>query len=184
LVEVEMPSSWEIVRVHSKEMPVYISCPEGSGPLPAIVVIHPAGGVGQFIQGFSDRLAGEGYVAVAPDLLHRVTDDMVAEGTRRSAYTSDPEIIADVNATVGFLKNHAAVDPERLGITGFCFGGRVTWLLAAASDHFKVAAPFYGASIMMPGGTPPRVPSTGPRESVAPLCSTLANWTPTLLKKI
>jgi carboxymethylenebutenolidase len=147
-----MPSSWEALRVGGKEMKVYSSMPAGSGPFPAVVVIHSAGGVGQFIEDFNDRLADEGYVAVAPDLLHRVTDDMIADGSRRSAHTSDPQVILDVNTTVEFLRNHAAVDPGRLGITGFCFGGRVCWLMAAESSHFRVAAPFYGASIMVPRG--------------------------------
>ncbi len=53
----------------------------------------------------------------------------------------------DISATVEFLRKHPAVDGERIGVTGFCMGGRVTWLAAVSNLHFKAAAPFYGGFI-------------------------------------
>ena len=67
-------------------------------------------------------------------------------------------MIDDINAAVGFLQNHAAVDRDRLGITGFCMGGRVVWLMAAASSAFKAAVPYYGGSIMVPWGSATQSP--------------------------
>ena len=67
-------------------------------------------------------------------------------------------MIDDINAAVGFLQNHAAVDSDRLGITGFCMGGRVVWLMAAASSAFKAGVPYYGGSIMVPWGSATQSP--------------------------
>ena len=140
-------------------MPVYVSTPGSTGPAPAVVVIHHAPGVDEFVQEFSDRLTGEGYTAAAPDLFHRMTDEMVERsGKTRRDLLSDPEIVADVNATVEHLTGHASVDSGRLGITGFCMGGRVTWLSAAANPHFKAAVPHYGGNIMAPWGDAERSP--------------------------
>ncbi len=128
-----MPSFWDKLQVNGQDMNLYASIPGGSGPFPAVVVIQAAGGVNDFITKVSDRLAEDGYVAVAPDLFHRITDPSVTDGITKAGQLSDPEIIADVNATVDFLRNHSAVDGERIGITGFCMGGRVTWLAAATN---------------------------------------------------
>ena len=144
-----MSSSWENLLVDNSQMPVYLTVPEGDGPFPAIVVIQAAGGVDEFIQTVSDRLAGEGYAAVAPSLYHRTTEEIErATGRTRRQLLDDPEIVTDVNATVAFLQQHASIDSGRLGITGFCMGGRVVWLAAATNPHFKAAVPFYGGFIM------------------------------------
>ena len=74
-----MPSFWETIKVDGQDMRVYVSVPSGSGPFPAVVVSQHGGGVDQFIRDMSDRLAGEGYAAAAPELYHRITDDMLAE---------------------------------------------------------------------------------------------------------
>ena len=153
-----MPSFWETIKVDGQDMRVYVSVPSGSGPFPAVVVSQHGGGVDQFIRDMSDRLASEGYAAAAPELYHRITDDMLADGTSRFSHLSDPEIVADINATVDFLRNHSAIDGARLGVTGFCLGGRVTWLAAATNLHFKAAAPYYGGNIMVPWGNADKTP--------------------------
>ena len=153
-----MPSFWETIKVDGQDMRVYVSVPSGSGPFPAVVVSQHGGGVDQFIRDMSDRLAGEGYAAAAPELYHRITDDMLADGTSRFSHLSDPEIVADINATVDFLRNHSAIDGARLGVTGFCLGGRVTWLAAATNPHFKAAVPYYGGNIMVPWGKADKTP--------------------------
>ena len=147
-----MVSSWEKLQVDGTEMQMYTGIPDGAsfgnGPFPGLVVAQPAGGVDEFVQSIVDRLAAEGYAAAAPDLFHRTTPEIErATGQTRRQRMVDSEVVADVNATVDFLRNHPAVDGERIGVTGFCMGGRVTWLAAVSNPHFKAAVPFYGGFI-------------------------------------
>ena len=148
-----MPSFTDTLKVNGEDMQMYASIPSGSGPHPAVVIAFHVGGVDEFDKAMADRLAGEGYVAVVPDLFHRLSEEVMA-GPRldRLGHLSDPDIIADINASVDFLKAQSAVDSDRIGITGFCMGGRVTWLMAASNPIFKAAVPFYGGGIMDPWG--------------------------------
>lgn len=149
-----MPSFWEKLQVDGREMQVYASVPGGTGPFPAVVIAHPVSGVAEFTQSIADRLAEAGYSGVALDLFHRITDDMVPSGSPRSTLLRDPEIVADVNATVDWLRNHPAIDGERIGMTGFCMGGRVAWLAAAANPHLKAVAPYYPGNLWTPRDAP------------------------------
>lgn len=147
-----MASSWETVNVDGRDMEVYFSKPDQPGPFPAVIVSQHGGGVDQFIQEMSDRLAAEGYAAAAPNLFHRYTEDMLADRSKRVQYMSDPEIVADISATVDFLQGHQSVIGERIGITGFCMGGRVTWLAAATNPLLMAAAPYYGGNLLVTWG--------------------------------
>ncbi len=148
-----MPYSVQTLTVGDSEMSTYLSIPDGEGPFPGMIVAHHAPGVDMFIREIADRLAGQGYAAAAPNLFHRITDEMVEQtGRSKRDQLSDPDIIADVNATADFLRSHWSVDGERLGITGFCMGGRVVWLAACTNPNFKAAVPFYGGNIMAPWG--------------------------------
>ena len=144
-----MAFSWETIQVDNSDMPVYMTVPEGSGPFPAVVVIQAADGVDKFIQTIADRLADRGYAAVAPSLYHRTTEAIEkSKGKTRRQLLDDPEIVADINATVAFMQQHPSVNGERIGITGFCMGGRVVWLAAATNPHFKAVVPYYGGFMM------------------------------------
>lgn len=147
-----MEASWETTKVDGSNMRMYLSIPEGPGPFPAVLVSQHGPGVNEFIQDIVDNLAKEGYVGCAPELYHRVTKEMLADGSSAGQHLSDPQIVSDIHATVEFLRNHRSVDGERLGVTGFCQGGRTTWLAAATNSHFKAAAPFFGGNIMVPVG--------------------------------
>lgn len=147
-----MPSSWEKLQVSGSEMDLYTSFPDGLGPFPVVVVAQHGAGVDSFIQKMCERLAEEGYATVAPSLYHRITDAMLADGSRPIHHLIDSEIIADIGAAVDFLRAQPSVDGERIGITGFCLGGRVAWLGAATNPHFKAAVSYYGANLMVSWG--------------------------------
>ena len=147
-----MAASWETIKVDGSDMRMYLSVPEGSGPFPAVLVSQHGPGVNEFIQDFVNKLAKEGYVACAPELYHRVTEEMLADGSSAGQHLNDSEIVADINATVEFLRSRPFVDGERLGVTGFCQGGRTTWLAATTNPHFKAAVPFFGGNIRVPVG--------------------------------
>jgi len=150
-----MASSWETIQVDGSDMRIYVSAPEGAGPFPAVVVIQHQGGVDTFVQEMTDRLASAGYVGAAPDLYHRDGPGCQDDGPTRRARLRDVNIINDVNATVDFLRGHRAVDGHRLGIVGFCMGGRVAYLMAATNPHFKAAVDYYGGNIFVPWGDGP-----------------------------
>jgi carboxymethylenebutenolidase len=103
----------------------------------------------------TQRVASAGYAAVAPDLYHRDGPDCKDDGPTRRARLLDVNVIKDVNATVEFLRGHRSVDAERLGIIGFCMGGRVSYLMAAANPYLKAAVAYYGGNIMVPWGDGP-----------------------------
>jgi carboxymethylenebutenolidase len=150
-----MASFWESIKVDGEDMKLYVSVPDGTGPFPAIVVIQHQGGVDDFVEEMTQRIASAGYVGVAPELYHRDGPDCQDDGPTRRARLRDVNVIKDVNATVDFLKGHRHVDGVRLGIVGFCMGGRVAYLMAAANASFKAAAAYYGGNIMVPWGEGP-----------------------------
>ena len=154
-----MPSFTDTLKVNGQDMEMYASLPSGSGPHPAVVIAFPVGGIEEFSKTMADRLAAEGYVAVVPDLFHRLPQE-VLDGPRlgKIDHLSDPDIIADMNAAVDFLVANSAIDHERIGVTGFCMGGRVAWLMAAVNPILKACVPFYGGNIMVPWGAATRAP--------------------------
>jgi carboxymethylenebutenolidase len=150
-----MPSFWESMKVDGADMRLYVSVPSGTGSFPAVVVIQHQGGVDDFIEEMTQRVANAGYAAVAPDLYHRDGPDCKDDGPTRRARLLDVNVVKDVNATVEFLLGHRSVEAERLGIIGFCMGGRVAYLMAAVNPHFKAAVDYYGGNIMVPWGEGP-----------------------------
>ena len=150
-----MPSRWDSVISEGAKMRCYVSAPESGGPHPAIIVIQHAGGVDTFVQGMAERFAGEGYVAVAPDLYHREDPDTSDDPLTRMGRLRDATIIADVNAAIDHARALPEADAERLGITGYCMGGRVTYLMAAVNPHLKTAVDCWGGNVFVPWGEGP-----------------------------
>jgi carboxymethylenebutenolidase len=150
-----MPSTWENLKVDGSAMPLYVSVPVSGGPVPGIVVIHGQSGLESFIKDTTHMLALQGYAAVAPNLYHRDGPDCKDDNPTRKARLRDPTIINDINPAIGFLKNHRQVDGGRLGIVGFCMGGRLVYLMSAASKDLKAGVMFYGGGTMVPFGEGP-----------------------------
>jgi carboxymethylenebutenolidase len=163
-----MPSAWENVKVDDSEMPLYVSLPESGGPVPGIVVIHGQSGLEDFIKNTTHMLALQGYAAAAPNLYHRDGPNCKDDNAARKARLRDPGIIADVQGAIGFLKNNPRVNPGKLGIVGFCMGGRIVYLMAAASPDLKAGVMFYGSGTMVPFGEGP-TPFDRTREISCPI---------------
>lgn len=123
-------------------MTMYAALPNGSGPHPAVVIAFHVGGLDDFDRKMADQLAEAGFVAVVPDLFHRFSKE-VMDGPRldRLGHLKDADIIADMNAAVDFLTANSAIDNDRIGVTGFCMGGRIAWLMAASNPIFKCTVP-------------------------------------------
>jgi carboxymethylenebutenolidase len=150
-----MPSAWQNVKVDGSDMPLYMSMPESGGPVPGIVVVHGQSGLENFIKNTTHMLALQGYAAVAPNLYHRDGPDCKDENPVRKARLRDPGIIADVQGAIGFLKTHPRVNGGKLGVVGFCMGGRIVYLMCAASKDLSAGVMFYGSGTMVPFGEGP-----------------------------
>jgi carboxymethylenebutenolidase len=151
-----MKNSWETITVDNSPMRLYLSQPEGPGPFPAMVVIQNQDGIGEFTQAMTRRIAEAGYVGIAPELYHREGEPKTPEEVANFKHTRrDANVINDINATVNCLRGCAAADTSWLGIVGFCMGGRIAFLMAAASQSFKAAVDFYGGGVYSKWGDRP-----------------------------
>ncbi len=154
-----MPPRWVDMSVNGQTMEGYLAQPEGDGRHPAVVVIQEIWGVNSHIQYMADKLPSQGYVGLAPAMFHRQGRMTMGLHEERDAaianmgQCTDPNIIADVRAAVDYLKSQSFVQPDRIGIVGFCFGGRVSYLAACNISDLKAAVVYYGGRILAPLGT-------------------------------
>ncbi len=128
-------------------MPAYFARPEGAGPFPLVIVNEEVFGVHHYIMDVCRRLAKLGKMAVALDIYARSGDlgkisDMKQIVAILSA-TPDAQMLSDLDAAVVWAEAHGG-DPKRLGVIGFCRGGRSTWLYAEHNRALRAAVAFYG----------------------------------------
>jgi len=150
-----MAGHWDTITVDGGSMRCYVTTPGGAGPHPAVVVIQHAGGVDDFVRAMTDHVADAGFVGIAPDLYHRDDPNSGDDVMTRMGRLRDRNIAADVLAAIEHVKTLPDVRADRTGITGFCMGGRVAYLMAAHSADIKAAVVFYGGNIMAPWGEGP-----------------------------
>jgi carboxymethylenebutenolidase len=178
------------IQAESGSMSAFLARPTAAGTHPAVVVVMEAFGLNPHIKDITKRLAAEGYVAIAPDVYYRekgavVGYDNLPEAIRLMTSLKDDLIVKDMAAVIGYLQGLASVRPDRIGITGFCMGGRITFLTASHNAAVKAAAPFYGGGIggLLEGAGGIRCPLLLffgdqdpfiPNEEVATITSTLA----------
>ena len=128
----------------------YLSRPPADGPHPAVLVIHENRGLLPHFPDLTRRLALEGYAAFALDLLSRKggSAGFPDSGAMRTALreVTQEQAVEDMNASVAYLQAQPFVRPDRIGATGFCYGGGMVWLLAARNPQVRAAVPFYGAA--------------------------------------
>jgi carboxymethylenebutenolidase len=130
-----------------EQISAYLAQPAEAGVYPAVLVCHENRGLTPHIQDVARRYAKEGYVALAVDLLSREGGtDSIESDARGGALTGAgiERHVGDFAAGLAYLQTLESVDPERIAMTGFCFGGGVTWASATAIPELKAAAPYYG----------------------------------------
>ena len=150
-----MTTRWDSVTVDGETMRCYVAVPAGEGPFPAVVVIQHASGVDDFTQEMAGRFAAAGYVAIAPELYHRQDPESGEDPLTRMGRLRDVEVVRDVNAAIDHAGRLDEVAPDRIGIAGFCMGGRVSYLMATHLPSLRAAVVFYGGNIMVPWGEGP-----------------------------
>ena len=137
------------VPVKDGSIPAYRAMPAQGGPFPTILVVHEIFGVHEHIKDICRRLAKLGYFAIAPELFAR-QGNAAAIGDMREliakivAKVPDAEVMSDLDATAAYAKASGKADTSRLGVTGFCWGGRIVWLYAAHNPALRAAVAWYG----------------------------------------
>jgi carboxymethylenebutenolidase len=136
------------IDVRGFKMPAYRAMPAGGKNLPVVLVLSEIFGVHEYIADVTHRFARAGYLAIAPELFVRQGDaqsygemaKLIAEVISK---VPDAQVMGDLDATVAWAGAHGG-DLKRMGITGFCWGGRQTWLYVAHSQHIKAGVAWYG----------------------------------------
>ena len=143
------------------QIAAYLAQPAAAGEFPAVIVIQEIFGVNSHIREVTERIAKEGYVAIAPAIYQRqapgfetgYTPESIKIGREYKEKTTASELIGDIQAAIDYLKTLPFVKQPGFGCIGFCFGGHVAYL-AATLPAIKATASFYGAGIATdtPGG--------------------------------
>jgi carboxymethylenebutenolidase len=125
-------------------LPYFLALPEAAAPWPGVVVIHEGGGISPQLLRVCQRLAAEGYAAIAPDLFFRSGGSEAADFATLVGALVPEQTLDDVEGAAAVLRDLGA---DRIGVTGFCMGGRFTWYTARRSHGFGAAVGFYGSGI-------------------------------------
>jgi carboxymethylenebutenolidase len=136
------------IDVNGFKVPAYRSAPAGKTNLPVVLVISEIFGVHEYIADVTRRLAKEGYLAIAPDLFARQGDpkaytELAKLMSELIAKVPDAQVMADLDATVKWAAQNGG-NANKVAITGFCWGGRITWLYAEHNPKVKAGVAWYG----------------------------------------
>jgi len=154
--EVKIPTS-------GGDIPAYRAMPNSGGPFPVVLVVQEIFGVHEHIKDVCRRLAKLGYLAIAPELYARQGDvskmtDVNEIISKVVSKVPDVQVMADLDATVAWAEKSGKGEVDKLGITGFCWGGRVVWLYAAHSPRLKAGVAWYGRLVGQTSDLTPKYP--------------------------
>jgi carboxymethylenebutenolidase len=135
---------WGEVSVDESRMRCYLAQPQAAH-CPGVLVCMHGPGVDDFIRDICERLASRGFAAIAPDLYHRQREPRVEPWTK----ISDTDALRDMAEAVKALKTLSGTDPERVGVVGFCMGGRLAFLHAANNPALRAVVVFHGGNILV-----------------------------------
>lgn len=151
-----------MINVAGFNMPAYRSAPAGQSHLPVVLVVSEIFGVHEYIADVTRRLAHQGYLAIAPELMVRQGDagsygeigKLIAEVVSK---VPDAQVMNDLDACVAWASQNGG-NTDKLGITGFCWGGRITWLYAAHQPKVKAGVAWYGRLLGQASSLTPKHP--------------------------
>lgn len=152
------------IDVSGDRLPVYFARPENAaGKLPVVLVVQEIFGVHEYIRDVCRRLAHQGYLAVAPELFFRQGDPSKLENVGEIiqsivAKVPDAQVMADLDACADWAVSAQGGDPDWLAVTGFCWGGRITWLYAAHNPKLSAGVAWYGRLDGAPSENSPQHP--------------------------
>jgi carboxymethylenebutenolidase len=150
------------IDVKGFKMPAYRAMPAGKSKLPVVLVLSEIFGVHEYIADITHRFAREGYLAIAPELFVRQGDaqsygEMARLIAEVISKVPDAQVAGDLDATVAWAGANGG-DLQRVGVTGFCWGGRQTWLYTAHSTAIKAGVAWYGRVVGAQNELTPRNP--------------------------
>ncbi|MEX8496983.1 dienelactone hydrolase family protein [Leptothrix ochracea] len=136
------------IAVADFQMPAYRAVPTGPGPWPVVLLASEIFGVHAYIADVARRLAHQGYLVVAPELFARQGDagsygEIAKLMSEVVSKVPDAQVLADLDACAAWATTQGG-DLNRLGVSGFCWGGRISWLYAAHNPRLKAAVAWYG----------------------------------------
>ncbi len=136
-----------IIVINGQDVPVYRAQPKDRSNLPVVLVISEIFGVHEHIKDVARRFARAGYMAVAPDMFVRQGDATRTPQPELMkniiSKTPDAQVMSDLDTVVAWTRQRGG-NTDKLGITGFCWGGRITWLYAAHNPNVKAGVAWYG----------------------------------------
>lgn len=143
-------------------IPAYRAMPSQGGPFPVVLVVQEIFGVHEHIKDVCRRLAKAGFYAIAAQMYARQGDvsnlKSIDDIRAVVAKVPDAQVMSDLDAAVAFAKASGKADTARLGITGFCWGGRITWLYAAHNPQVKAGVAWYGRLVGEASANTPKHP--------------------------
>lgn len=151
------------IPVKDGEMPAYRAMPNAGGPFPVVLVVQEIFGVHEHIKDVCRRFAKVGYLAIAPELYARQGDvskltDIQEIISKVVSKVPDEQVMSDLDAAVAWAKKSGKGDTAKLGITGFCWGGRIVWLYSAHRKDLKAGVAWYGRLVGQPDELHPKNP--------------------------
>jgi carboxymethylenebutenolidase len=141
------------IMVDGSPMDIYVDAPAQGAPWPTIVLMYHRDGIDAFTKGVAAKLAAGGYLVAAPDVAHRSPPELSMKA--RKDYLRDRDIVADIRATLDFLRARADVDKKRLVLMGHCMGGRMAMLGAGHLADFRALVVCYGGGVHKAWGDGP-----------------------------
>src|SRR5687768_2716620 len=161
------------IPVGDDTIPGYRAMPSKGGPFPVVLVVQEIFGVHEHIKDICRRFAKQGYFAIAPELYYRQGDvsklKSIDEIRPIVAKVPDAQVMADLDAAVDLAQKSGKGDVAKLGVTGFCWGGRIVWLYAAHSKQLKAGVAWYGRLVGDPTENQPKHPVNVAADLKAPV---------------
>jgi carboxymethylenebutenolidase len=151
------------IPVSDGTIPAYRAMPATGGPFPVVLVVQEIFGVHEHIKDVCRRFAKLGYFAVAPEMYSRQGDVSKMTDIQKIikevvSKVPDAQVLSDLDATVAWAKKTGKAETAKLGITGFCWGGRIVWLYAAHNPDVKAGVAWYGRLVGQPNPLMPKNP--------------------------
>lgn len=132
------------------QVKAFVAKPAGAGPFPTVIMIHEFFGLNDSIVGKAQALAAEGYMVVAPDTFRGSTTAWIPRAIYQVVTSKTEQMNADLDSVFAWLESQPEADKSRIGIAGFCFGGRTALLYSLHNHKLAASVVFYGSPVTDP----------------------------------